>query len=170
LGGDKVLDLDNHDKMAAVVIPPRRSRFCNNFLGMVGPCFCWGFWKKRVVGRGVLVVNLWWIAGESWEVDGQFPGSKNMPLFPDLFLSDFHFGNLVQLHPLRLEDGYGKRADVDQFRLRSRVGNGVINMKTIPKICKIPASTRRRDQRDYRHQPLRQDQPHRHQIHPRRRP
>jgi hypothetical protein len=57
------------------------------FLGGVeGPCFCWGFWQKRVVGRGFLVVKLWWIAGESWWVDGQDSGSKNMPLFTDLFL------------------------------------------------------------------------------------
>jgi hypothetical protein len=48
-----------------------------------------------VVGRGFLVVKLWWIAGESWEVDGQDSGSKNMPLFPDLFLRDSHFGNSV---------------------------------------------------------------------------
>jgi hypothetical protein len=48
-----------------------------------------------VVGRGFLVVKLWWIAGESWEVDGQFSGSKNMPLLPDLFLRDSHFGNSV---------------------------------------------------------------------------
>jgi hypothetical protein len=27
--------------------------------------------------------------------DGQFSGSKNMPLFPDLFLRDSHFGNSV---------------------------------------------------------------------------
>jgi hypothetical protein len=27
-----------------------------------------------------------------------------MPLFPDLFLSDSHFGNLVQPHPLRLRE------------------------------------------------------------------
>jgi hypothetical protein len=37
---------------------PRRSQnpaqggFCSNFFGVVGPCFCWGFWRKRVVGRG----------------------------------------------------------------------------------------------------------------------
>jgi DNA gyrase/topoisomerase IV subunit A len=91
-----------------------------------------------VVERGVLVVKLWWIAGESWEVDGQFSGSKNMPLFPDLFLRDSHFGNLVQ--PLFLsvsENGYGKRTDVDQYRLQSRGGKGVINMKTTPKIGKV---------------------------------
>jgi hypothetical protein len=28
--------------------------------------FCWGFWQKRAFLRGVLMVNLWWIAGESW--------------------------------------------------------------------------------------------------------
>jgi hypothetical protein len=39
------------------------------------------------------MVNLWWIAGESWQVDGHFSGSKNTPLFPDLFLVDSHFGN-----------------------------------------------------------------------------
>jgi hypothetical protein len=48
-----------------------------------------------VVERGVFVVNLWWIAGESWYADGQFLGLKNMPLFPDLFLRDSHFGNSV---------------------------------------------------------------------------
>ena len=58
-----------------------------------GTLFLLGFWRKRVVGRGFLVVNLWWIAGESWEVDGQFSGSKNMPLFLNLFLRDSHFGN-----------------------------------------------------------------------------
>jgi hypothetical protein len=80
-----------------------------------------------VVGRGFFVVNLWWIAGESWEVDGQDSGSKNMPLLPDLFLRDSHFGNLVQPHPSLSENGYGKGTDVDQFRLQSRSGKGVIN-------------------------------------------
>jgi hypothetical protein len=28
--------------------------------------FCWGFWQKRDAERGLLMVNLWWIAGESW--------------------------------------------------------------------------------------------------------
>jgi hypothetical protein len=41
------------------------------------------------------MVKLWWIAGKSWEVDGQFSGSKNMPLLLDLFLRDSHFGNSV---------------------------------------------------------------------------
>jgi hypothetical protein len=71
LGGAKVLDLEDQDKVAAFVIPPRKpepsskkGRFCSIFFGMVGPCFCWGFWQKRVVERGFLVVNLWWIAGK----------------------------------------------------------------------------------------------------------
>jgi hypothetical protein len=55
------------------------------FFGVVGPCFCWGFWQKWVVGCGFLVVKLWWIAGGSWEVDGQDSGSKNMPLFRIIF-------------------------------------------------------------------------------------
>jgi hypothetical protein len=106
VGGAKVLDLEDQDKLAAVVIPEQaktpleEGRFCGNFFGVVGPCFCWEFWQKRVVGRGFLVVKLWWIAGESWEVDGQDSGSKNMPLFPGLFLRDSRFGNFVQPHPL----------------------------------------------------------------------
>ena len=64
------------------------------------PVFAGGFGKNVVVERGFLVVKLWWIDGESWEVDGQDSGSKNMPLFPDLFLRDSHFGNLVQPHGL----------------------------------------------------------------------
>jgi hypothetical protein len=71
----------------------KEGRFCSNFWGVVGPWFCWGFLGKWVVGRIFFVVNLWWIAGETWCVDGQFSGSKNMPLFPDLFLRDSHFGN-----------------------------------------------------------------------------
>jgi DNA gyrase subunit A len=35
------------------------------------------------------------------------------------------------------ENGYGKRTDVDQYRLQSRGGKGVINMKTTPKIGKV---------------------------------
>jgi hypothetical protein len=93
--------------VAAAAIAPKKTKPCEEgasalfFLGVVGPCFCWGFWRKRVVGRGFLVVKLWWIAGESWEVDGQDSGSKNMPPFPDLFLWDSHFGNLVRCHRMR---------------------------------------------------------------------
>jgi DNA gyrase subunit A len=35
------------------------------------------------------------------------------------------------------ENGYGKRTDVDAYRLQSRGGKGVINMKTTPKIGKV---------------------------------
>jgi hypothetical protein len=49
--------------------------------------FCWGFWQKRVVERGFLMVNLWWIRGELWLVDGHFSGAKNMPHFGNLFLA-----------------------------------------------------------------------------------
>jgi len=28
--------------------------------------FAEGFWQKRCAERGFLMVNLWWIAGESW--------------------------------------------------------------------------------------------------------
>ena len=35
------------------------------------------------------------------------------------------------------ENGFGKRTDVDRYRLQSRGGKGVINMKTTPKIGKV---------------------------------
>jgi NaMN:DMB phosphoribosyltransferase len=43
------------------------------------------------------MVNLWWIAGESWQVDGHFSGFENFPLSPDLFLRNSHFGNNTAL-------------------------------------------------------------------------
>jgi hypothetical protein len=40
--------------------------FSSIFFGAGFPRFCWGFWQKWCVERGFLMVNLWWIAGESW--------------------------------------------------------------------------------------------------------
>jgi DNA gyrase subunit A len=37
------------------------------------------------------------------------------------------------------ENGFGKRTDVDAYRLQSRGGKGVISMKTTPKIGKVAA-------------------------------
>jgi DNA gyrase subunit A len=37
------------------------------------------------------------------------------------------------------ENGFGKRTDVDAYRLQSRGGKGVISMKTSPKIGKVTA-------------------------------
>jgi hypothetical protein len=45
--------------------------------------------------RGILLVNLWWIAGESWSVDDHFSGSKNATLLLDLFLGVSRFGNAL---------------------------------------------------------------------------
>jgi hypothetical protein len=52
------------------------------------------FWRGgRVFLQGVLgkrrvqnVVFLWWIAGESWCVDGHILGDEKFPLFSNLFL------------------------------------------------------------------------------------
>jgi hypothetical protein len=44
-----------------------------------------------VVGRGFLMVKLWWNRGGLWLVDGRVLGAKNMPLIPDLFLGDSPF-------------------------------------------------------------------------------
>ena len=35
------------------------------------------------------------------------------------------------------DNGYGKRTDVDSYRLQTRGGKGVINMKATPKIGKV---------------------------------
>jgi hypothetical protein len=41
-----------------------------------------------VFGDGEIVVNLWWIDGESWWVDGHFLGAENFSFFEDLFLGN----------------------------------------------------------------------------------
>jgi hypothetical protein len=47
--------------------------------------FLLGVWQKRVVERGFFVVNLWWIRGELWWVDGRFSDHKNTPRISHLF-------------------------------------------------------------------------------------
>ena len=47
--------------------------------------FAGGFWRKRVVEVGFLVVNLWWNRGDLWCADGHFSKVENFPLFDDLF-------------------------------------------------------------------------------------
>jgi hypothetical protein len=59
------------------------------FCGVVEGRFCRGFCEKTVFRCGVFVVKLWWIAGNSWCVDGRFSASKNMPLFLTLFSAGF---------------------------------------------------------------------------------
>lgn len=55
--------------------------------------------------RGFLMVNLWWIRGELWLVDGHFSWAKNMPRLRDLFLG-FPFWETEMardpIHALRL--------------------------------------------------------------------
>jgi hypothetical protein len=53
--------------------------------------FCRGFWLKLVAERGFFVVNSWWNAGESWQIDGHFSSVKNTPPFAGLFFADFPF-------------------------------------------------------------------------------
>jgi hypothetical protein len=62
-----------------------------------------------VVGRGFLVVKLWWIAGESWEVDGQDSARKTCHFFRIYFVGFpfWEFGFSCNLFVS--EDGYGKR-------------------------------------------------------------
>jgi hypothetical protein len=58
------------------------------FFGVVEWRFCWGFWEKWGAECGFLLVSLWWIAGESWCVDGRISGVENFSLFRDLFLGE----------------------------------------------------------------------------------
>jgi hypothetical protein len=49
-------------------------------------CVFAGFLAKGGVERGFFVVNLWWIRGELWSVDGHFFGCEDFPRIADLFL------------------------------------------------------------------------------------
>ena len=61
------------------------------------------------------------------------------------------------------EQGYGKRTDVDEYRLQSRGGKGIINVKTTSRNGKVVSImlVNERVGGDG-HQPVRQDHPHRH--------
>ena len=69
MGGVTVLDLEDQDKVAASSSPQEAKtlleagRFCGNFFGVVGSCFCWGFWQKRGGWMwffgGEVVVDCW---------------------------------------------------------------------------------------------------------------
>ena len=75
-GRAKVLDLEDKDKVAPSSSPKtllRGALLPQFFLGWWDLVFARGFGKKGVVELDVLVVKLWWIAGESWLVDGQLP-------------------------------------------------------------------------------------------------
>jgi hypothetical protein len=43
--------------------------------------FLRGFWEKCVFCDGVLMVESWWIRGETWWICGAFSATKNTPLF-----------------------------------------------------------------------------------------
>ena len=63
------------------------------------------------------------------------------------------------------DNGYGKRTDVDEYRLQTRGGKGVINVKTMKKNGKVCAIMLVDDDIGADgHQPVRQDHPHRYQT------
>ena len=69
------------------------------------------------------------------------------------------------------ENGFGKRTDVDEYRLTARGAQGVNNLKATPKVGKSRIDpVGQRDLGAGRHQPMGQDHPHRHQDRPRRWP
>ena len=78
-------------------------------------CFCRGFWRKRVVDGGFLVVNLWWNCGELWCVDGRILGFENLPFLKFIF-EGFPFWEWV-LAAVESEGGFGlgqEEQDEDQ--------------------------------------------------------
>jgi hypothetical protein len=69
------------------------------------------------------------------------------------------------------ENGFGKRTDIDEYRLTARAAQGVTNLKATPKVGKSMSILLVDETSELMaHQPVRQDHPHRHQNHPRRRP
>ncbi len=62
------------------------------------------------------------------------------------------------------ENGFGKRTDVDEYRLTARGAQGVNNLKATPKVGKTASILLvNENSRADGHQPVRQDHPHRHQ-------
>jgi hypothetical protein len=58
------------------------------FFCVVEGHFYWGFLSFWVFGDGEIVVNLWWIDGETWWVEGTFLGAEKFSFFEDLFLGN----------------------------------------------------------------------------------
>jgi DNA gyrase subunit A len=73
--------------------------------------------------------------------DGQEVLGSDLPIDPAAAAKLEKLDKQLGLTPCLIlsvsENGYGKRTDVDQYRLQSRGGKGVINMKTTPKIGKV---------------------------------
>jgi hypothetical protein len=67
--------------------------FWGIFFGREIVRFCWGFWGNEAGKRGVLVVNLWWMCGETWCLATMFSGTRNLTRVADLFFRDSRFGN-----------------------------------------------------------------------------
>jgi hypothetical protein len=72
--------------------------------------FCWGFWQNEAEKRGVLVVNLWWMCGETWCFVTAFLGMENLPQIADLFFGIPVLGiGRVQGGIVRLSNGERKQ-------------------------------------------------------------
>ena len=82
------------------------------------------------------------VAGRASAPDGQEILGSDGPVLSDeaaakLAQLDEKLGLTPCLILTVSENGYGKRTDVDAYRLQSRGGKGVINMRTTPKIGKV---------------------------------
>jgi hypothetical protein len=69
------------------------------FFGVVLCVFAGGFGKKRAAELGFLMVNLWWIRGETWSIDGHFFDAKIFLGFEIYFLRVPFWEMPSSLHP-----------------------------------------------------------------------
>jgi DNA gyrase subunit A len=79
--------------------------------------------------------------GPASDLDGQEVLGSDSEVSPEVAAKLAKLDEKLGLTPCLIlsvsENGYGKRTDVDAYRLQSRGGKGVINMKTTAKIGKV---------------------------------
>jgi hypothetical protein len=98
-----------------------------------------------VVGRGFLMVNLWWDCGEfRGELMVVFLGLKNMPRILDLFFRDSHFGNgfLPRCGVQREGLASGERSRMRMFGHRPDYGAAESNLLSMPYGATTQVATR----------------------------
>jgi hypothetical protein len=69
------------------------NEFWKIFFGEAIVVFCWEFWQNEAEKRGVLVVNLWWMCGETWCFVTAFLCRENFPRNYRFILGDSRCGN-----------------------------------------------------------------------------
>jgi len=99
---------------------------------------------KRSAVEGPAVPTMSDVAPRQTAPDGQeVLGSDHPEISPEAAAKLARLDEKLGLSPCLIltvsENGFGKRTDVDAYRLQSRGGKGVISMKTTPKVGKVTA-------------------------------